>query len=197
MEPDGYPRRPKVRRQRSLKSPKSYLALVVCLAASLTACATTTPRQIGAAAKASMHPSSRSALTQAGCPLGQLLPHRGGIAIDYVDFLRFAGQMYMASAEPINASMLGRVITHVRCSLAAEDDQRHAEPPLINRTASFLAPGSAIYQVRGYALSCRLAAYRHGQLQVYLAQTTLRHHTAPVPCANHRVSGRYSRPRSS
>jgi len=129
-----------------LKSPKPYLALVAGLAASLAACATTTPRHAGAAALATAHSPGRSAHTRAGCPLGRLLPHGGAIAIDYVDFLRFGRRMYIASAEPIKASKLGRVITHVRCSLAAEDDQRHAEPPLINRTASFLAAGSAIYR---------------------------------------------------
>ena len=55
----------------------------------------------------------------------------------------------------------------------------------LNGTASFLAAGSAIYQVRGYQRSCRLAAYLHGRLQVYLAQTTVHHHSAPVPCALH------------
>ncbi len=180
-----------------MKSPKPYLALVAGLAASLAACATTTPRHAGAAALATVHSPGRSAHTRAGCPLGRLLPHGGAIAIDYVDFLRFGRRMYIASAEPIKASKLGRVITHVRCSLAAEDDQRHAEPPLINRTASFLAAGSAIYQIGGYPPSCRLAAYRHGQLQVYLAQTTVHHHTAPAPCPSHRADDGHPRPRAA
>lgn len=177
-----------------MKSPKPYLALVACLAASLTACATTTQRHTSAAALTTAHSPGRSAHTRAGCPLGRLLPHGGAIAIDYVDFLRFGRHMYIASAEPIKASQLGRVITHVRCSLAAEDDQRHAEPPLIDQTASFLAAGSAIYQVRGYPPGCRLAAYLRGQLQVYLAQTTVDHHAAPVPCASHRVPSGHPRP---
>jgi hypothetical protein len=172
-----------------VKAPMSYLALVACLAAGLTACAMTAPRHAGDAALATVHSPGRHAHTRAGCPLGRLLPDGSGIAIDYVDFLRFGRHMYLAGAEPIRATDLGRVITHVRCSLAAEEDQRHAEPPLINGTASFLAAGSAIYQVRGYAPSCRLAAYLHGRLQVYLAETTVHHHAAPVPCAAHRVSG--------
>ncbi len=180
-----------------MKSPKPYFALVACLAASLIACATTTPRHTGAAALTTVHSPGQSAHKRAGCPLGRLLPHGEGIAIDYVDFLRFGRHMYIASAEPIKTSQLGRVITHVRCSLAAEEDQRHAEPPLINRTASFLAAGSAIYQVHGYPPSCRLAAYLHGQLQLYLAQTTVHHHTAPVPCASHRVPGGHPRPRAA
>jgi len=176
-----------------LKSPTPHLALLACLAASMTACATTTPQHTGAAALTTVHSPGRSA-TRAGCPLGRLLPHGGAIAIDYVDFLRFGRHMYIASAEPIRASQLGRVITRVRCSLLAKEDQRRAEPPLINRTASFLAAGSAVYQVRGYPPSCRLAAYLHGRLQVYLAQTTLHHHTAPVRCASHRVADGHPRP---
>ena len=49
----------------------------------------------------------------------------------------------------------------------------------------------------GYPPSCRLAAYLHGQLQLYLAQTTVHHHTAPVPCASHRVPGGHPRPRAA
>jgi hypothetical protein len=91
--------------------------------------------------------------------------------------------MYVAGAQPIKASRLGGVITHVCCSLAAEEDQRHAAPPLINGTASFLVVGSAVYQVRGYAPRCRLAAFLRGQLQVCLAQTTVHHHAALMPRA--------------
>jgi hypothetical protein len=78
--------------------------------------------------------------------------------------------------------VLGRVITHVRCSLAAEEDQQRGAPPVIDRTAAFLAVGAAVYEVRGYSPSCRLAAYLHGRLQVYLAQTTVHHHIEPLPC---------------
>ncbi len=169
-----------------MKSPMRRLAVVACLAASLTACELTTPRHVGGAGLTTAT-SPGHAHAPAGCPLGRLVPDRGGIAIDYVDFLRFDGQMYVAGAEPIKAGELGRVITHVRCSLAAEEDQRHAEPPLIDGTASFLAAGTAMYEVLGYAPGCRLAAYLHGRLQVYLAQTTVLHHAAAVPCAAHRV----------
>jgi len=76
--------------------------------------------------------------------------------------------------------VLGRVITHVRCSLAAEEDQQRGAPPVIDRTAAFLAVGAAVYEVRGYSPSCRPAAYLHGRLQVYLAQTTVHHHIEPL-----------------
>jgi len=92
-----------VRRQRSVEITEAYLALAACLATSLTACATTTPRHPGAAALATAHSPARSAHTPAGCPLGRLLPHGGAIAIDYVDFLRFGRHVYLASAEPIKA----------------------------------------------------------------------------------------------
>src|SRR5215475_3182101 len=167
-----------------MKSPKPYLALAACLAASLTACATTPPHT-GVAALTTVHSSGRLAHTPAGCPLGRLLPPGEAIAVDYVDFLQLGRTMYLADAAPIKASQLGPVIAHVRCSLAAEEDQRRAGPPIISGTASFLAAGSAAYQVRGYLPSCRIAAYLHGQLQVYLAQTTVHHHTAPMPCALH------------
>ena len=173
----------------ALRSPMPRLALLACLAASLTACATTAPRHAGDAALATVHSPGRHAHTPEGCPLGRLLPPGTGIAIDYVDFLRSGGHMYVAAAQHIKAAELGRVITHVRCSLGAEEDQQHAEPPLINGTASFLAAGSAIYQVRGYAPSCRLAAYLRGRLQVYLAQTSVHHHAAAARCAVDRVSG--------
>jgi hypothetical protein len=155
--------------------------LVACLAASLTACATTTQRQTGTAALTTVHSPGRHAHTRAGCPLGRLLPHGEAIAVDYVDFLELGRTMYIASAEPIRASQLGPVTAHVRCSLAAEEDQRRTAPPIISGTASFLAAGSVAYEVHGYLPGCRLAAYLHGQLQVYLAQTTVHHHTAPMP----------------
>jgi hypothetical protein len=168
------------------------MALMLSVAASLTACATPAPRHASDAALTTVPSPGRYAHTRAGCPHGRLLPPGAAIAIDYVDFWRFGGRMYVAGAEPIMAAKLGPVIAHVRCSLVAEEDQRHAEPPLVNGTASFLGAGSAVYQVRGHAPGCRLAAYLHGRLQVYLAQTTVQHHAAPAPCASHRVAGKTS-----
>ena len=172
-----------------MKSPKPYLAVAACLAAGLTACATTTPQHTGTAALTTVHAPGRPAHTPAGCPLGRPVPPGITAIGDYADFLQLGRTFYLAGPEPIKASQLGSVIAHVRCSLTAEEDQRRAGPPIISGTASFLAAGSAAYQVRGYLPSCRLAAYLHGQLQVYLAQTTVHHHTAPMPCALHQQSG--------
>jgi len=172
-----------------MKSPKPYLALAACLAAGLTACATTTPQHADTAALTTVHSPGRHAHTPAGCPLGRLQPPGVTGIGDYADFLQLGRTLYLASQEPIKASQLGPVIAHVRCSLTAEEDPRRYGPPIISGTASFLAAGSAVHQVRGYLPSCRLAAYMDGKLQVYLAQTTVHHHTAPKPCAPNQPPG--------
>jgi hypothetical protein len=129
-----------------------------------------------------LHQACARTSGQAARP-GRLLPHGRATEIDYADFLKSGQRMYLASAQPIKASTLGHVIAHLRSSLAAEEDQQDAEPPLVNRTASFRAAGSATYQIRGDRLRCRLAAYLRGWLHVCLAQTTVHHRTAPMPCA--------------
>jgi hypothetical protein len=172
-----------------MKSAKPYLALAACLAAGLTACATTTPQHTGTAALTTVHAAGRPAHTPAGCPLGRLQPPGVIAAVDYADFLQLGRIFYLATPEPIKASQLGPVIAHVRCSLAAEEDYRRGAPPVISGTAAFLGAGSAVYQVRGYLPRCRLAAYMDGHLQAYLAQTTAHHPLAPIPCALHRQPG--------
>ena len=172
-----------------MKSPKPYLALAACLAAGLTACATTTPRHTGTAALTTVQSPGRPVHTPAGCPLGRLLPPGVMAAVDYADFLQLGHTFYLARPEPIRASQLGPVIAHVRCSLAAEEDYRRGAPPVISGTAAFIAAGSAVYQVRGYLPRCRLAAYMDGHLQVYLAQNTVHHPLAPIRCALHQQSG--------
>jgi hypothetical protein len=172
-----------------MKSLKPYLALAACVAASLTACATTTPQHAGTAALTTTHAAGRHAHTPAGCPLGRLMPPGVAGMGDYVDFLQLGHTFYLASPEPIKASQLGPVISHVRCSLAAEEDYHRGPPPVISGTAAFIAAGSAVYQVRGYQPRCRVAAYMDGQLQVYLAQTIAHHPMAPIPCALHQQPG--------
>ena len=172
-----------------MKSPKPYLAVAACLAAIVTACATTTPQHTGTAALTTVHAPGRPAHTPAGCPLGRPVPPGITAIGDYADFLQLGRTFYLASPEPIKASQLGPVITHVRCSLTAEENPRRYGPPIISGTAAFLAAGSAVYQVHGYLPSCRVAAYMDGKLQVYLAQTTVHHPMAPIPCALHQQPG--------
>src|SRR5262249_45389932 len=100
-----------------MKSPMRYLAVAAFLAVSLTACVPATLRESGATSLTTTNASSRHARTPTGCPLGRRLPRGQAIAVDYVDFLRYGRRTYIASAEHISASRIGRVITHVRCSL--------------------------------------------------------------------------------
>jgi len=166
-----------------VKPAKLCLSLGACLALGLTACATATPSPAGIAALTTTRSPNRLAHISASCPLGRLLPPGVGNAIDYVDFLQFGGRMYLASGQPIKTAALGRVITHVRCSLAATENDRRGAPPIVDGTAAFIAAGAAVYQVRGYPPGCRLAAYSTGQLRLYLAQTMIHRHTEPLPCA--------------
>jgi hypothetical protein len=161
---------------------KLYLGLGACLVLGLTACDTTTPSPAGTALT-TVHSLNRHAHTSAGCPLGPVLPSGTTAAIDYVDFLQFGGRMYLASGQTIKGAALGRVITHVRCSLAATENEGRGAPPIVDRSAAFIAAGAAVYQVRGYPPGCRLAAYSAGQLRPYLAQTMVHHHIEPLPCA--------------
>ncbi len=105
------------------------------------------------------------------------------IYIEWVDFLQFRGRQYVAApAVTIGASQLGPVITHIRCSLAARDDHRHTDIPIVDGSAAFLPAGAAVYEVLGYSPRCRLAGYWGGQLRVYLAQRDVAGHSAPVRC---------------
>jgi hypothetical protein len=120
------------------------------------------------------------------CPAGRLLPHGGQVELDWVDFLQFGGRQYLAGTGPaatIRPSQLGPVITHVRCSLAAKDDHRHVDIPLVDGSAAFLPAGAAVFEVRGYSPRCRLASYVSGQPHVYLAQHDVRGQSAPLRCA--------------
>ncbi len=87
------------------------------------------------------------------------------------------------SPVTIDASGLGPLIAHIRCSVAASDDHRHAGIGVVDRSAAFLPAGAAVYEVRGYSPDCRLAGYWAGGLHVYLAQRDVHGHSAPRPCA--------------
>jgi hypothetical protein len=141
-----------------LTSKLALVAVAVCVGLGLAACGT----------EVAGGPVSHGR-ADAGCPVGRLLPAGTGESIDYVDFLRFNGRSYDEEREPVAARQLGRVITHIRCSLVAEEDQRRGPVPIIDRTASALPVGAPVYTVHGYRVGCRLAAYLDGRLHVYLA----------------------------
>jgi hypothetical protein len=102
-----------------------------------------------------------------------------------VDFIQLAGRTYVAEHIGVRPAQLSRMITHVRCSLIAEEDEHRGPPPVVNGTAAFLRAGAPVYEIRGYSPGCRLAAYLHGRLQAYLAQHTAHGSAQPVPCSLH------------
>jgi hypothetical protein len=104
------------------------LALVTCLSVGLVACGTSKPQQ-PVAAGSPRHPAGGASNAKGDCPRGRLLPPGEGEAIDYVDFLQSNGRSYNQAHVPVTASQLGPVVTHVRCSLIAEEDQQHGPSP--------------------------------------------------------------------
>ncbi len=168
-----------------MKSAVRCGALASCAVIMLAGCTISPPHRTARAAHLRPAPS-QSAIAKAACPAGRLLPHGGRVELEWVDFLQFGGRQYIAGPYPaasIGPSQLGQVITRIRCSLAARDDHRHTDIPLVDGSAAFLPAGAAIFEIRGYPPRCRLAAYWGGRLRVYLAQRDLHGHSAPVRCA--------------
>jgi hypothetical protein len=161
------------------------LTLIACAALGLASCGSA---ETARPAAGTSHVAAASPATaphgRAGCPLGRRLPAGTGEAVDYIDFLQLGGRSYVAVAGHIAPRQLGLVLTRIRCSLTAEEDQRRGPPPVTDRTAAFLPVGARVYQVHGYSAGCRVAAYGPQGLTVYLAQVQHGHAApAPLPCA--------------
>jgi hypothetical protein len=160
------------------------LALIACAALGLASCGSAGPAHPAGTSPVAAAGPGRAPHHRGGCPLGRPLPAGTGAAVDYVDFLQWAGRFYLARAGHVAPRQLGRVVTRIRCSLTAEEDQSRAAPPVTDRTAAFLPVGARVYQVHGYAAGCRVAAYGPDGLTVYLAEA--QHGSAapaPLPCA--------------
>ena len=100
--------------------------------------------------------------------------------IDRVDFVFFDGIMYQGQraglGRPLTDQDLSVPLERVRCMLSdLKFDASYNE--LRNGNAAFLAPGTVVYTLAGYAPSFRLAAHRDGGLVVYEADfnPTARH----------------------
>ena len=109
-------------------------------------------------------------LTPTTCPPSRrLLPQA---AADYVDFVQVGGITYHAGTRgPAGRELrdrdLGAQVSVVRCKLA---DHVVEEPGgYLDGDAAYLDPGTALYAVRGYRPSFRLAARREGKLVLYEA----------------------------
>ncbi len=78
---------------------------------------------------------------------------------------------------------LGTVVAQVRCTLRDHPSDR-ADPPLVDRTASFLPIGTEIHAVAGYLPTCRVAAVRDGLVHVYLAHQEVNGRSQANDCAS-------------
>ena len=130
----------------------------------------------------SLSPTSSSSRSTAPCPA------EGGDAIvDWVQFIRFDGRTYLAQygtgPRTIDPSQRGRVIGNIRCSLSDRSDPNRETKDFPDGTAPFLPVGAALYEIRGYTVSCRIAAEDQGKLVVYLAEHEVNGKSAPV-CGN-------------
>jgi hypothetical protein len=157
------------------------LALATGLGLGLTACGSPGPQR-SAAAPGQGHPASEPGQQSGRCPRGHALPAGEGEAIDYIDFFQLNGRSYDAARIPVGSSQLGQVIGRIRCSLIASENLHRGPAAIINGTASFLPAGAPVYWVHGYPSACRLAAYLHGQLQVYIAQASVKGRRPPGHC---------------
>lgn len=110
-----------------------------------------------------------------GCP-----PAGDGKSIvDYVDHVRDEGRTYTADTvstpQTVPRSALGGRVGSVRCQLA----KIQPAPEYLPRDgdAGFLPAGTALYAVRGYPSSFRLAALREGSYRLYEVDTAPRART--------------------
>jgi hypothetical protein len=103
-------------------------------------------------------------LTSTTCPSSRRLLAQA--AADYIDFVQVDGITYQArwappSGRELHDSDLGAQVSVVRCKLA---DHIIEEPGgQLDGVAAYLDPGTAVYAVRGYRPSFRLAARREGK----------------------------------
>jgi hypothetical protein len=103
----------------------------------------------------------------AGCGLQQ-----SNVIIDWVNFIRFGGITYLANYHPgreLQQADLGAQFDTVRASLAnnVHDPNYQAR----DGEAAYLAVGTPVYRVLGYAPTFRLAARQSGKIVLYEADT--------------------------
>jgi hypothetical protein len=96
---------------------------------------------------------------------------RTSVQIEWINFVRFHGITYQASTIPIGraptAADLGPVFATVRFQVA--DNVQDPNYQLKDGDAAFLAAGTPVYTVTGYAPTFRLAAHWAGGLAYYEA----------------------------
>lgn len=167
----------------------AYLAATVLLSVALGGCAskpqsaTTSARGPVPAARASV-PTSAASTTAAtsttsaagdhSCP-PRITPTpdghgaMNGVAIDYVDVLRFNGHDYQATDNrSLTQADLGAGVSHVACTLAGPSTS-YVDPhyQMKDGDATFVPAGSTIYTVKGVPADRELAAEHDGVMHAY------------------------------
>ncbi len=101
----------------------------------------------------------------------------GHAAVDYVDFLQAYQRQYLAIIPAHQTSKKVEVATlefRVRCDFSQLNDQTHrATPRPEDGDAGYLRAGTAVYSIKHWSPSCRLAAKRDGRWLVYVAEGPL------------------------
>ena len=88
--------------------------------------------------------------------------------IDWVDFIQIGSTQYVAgpgAPEEVDQRDLGDVVTHVKFRLSGNVCDPNYRPK--DGDASFLDPGTPVYQLAGYAPAQAVAASRAGRLIRY------------------------------
>ena len=99
--------------------------------------------------------------------------------IDWVNFVRLGGITYLSPGDRVGRQLtsndLGPVFATVRFKLdgTIHDPAYHAK----DGDAAFLDIGTPVYTVKNYLPTFRLAAYMHGQLVLFEADTNPHAHT--------------------
>jgi len=101
-------------------------------------------------------------------------PFGGGTMIDYTDFVRVNGVMYVAPFNPVGRALsdedLGPEQLRVKQTLARGGFGLDYHP--VDGDAAFIPSGDPVYSVRGYSASFRLAARHDGMLVLYEADSS-------------------------
>ena len=103
----------------------------------------------------------------AGCGLVQANTH-----IDWVDFVRFGGITYLANfraGRDIQQADIGPQFATVRRTLSGMVNDPNYQTE--DGAAAYIATGSPVYRVNGYAPTFRLAAERGERFMLYEADT--------------------------
>lgn len=105
-----------------------------------------------------------------GCGL-----HQSNTHIDWVDFVRFGGITYLANFQAgreIQQADIGPQFATVRHTLSGTVNDPNYQTE--DGVAAYIATGSPVYRVNGYAPTFRLAAERGGRFMLYEADTNPR-----------------------